>query len=63
VCLLFAQQTVAATAAMPAHLEYNVLRNGEPVGQHIMDFRAAGDSLQAQISITSPSKWLFLRCL
>jgi hypothetical protein len=38
VCPLFAQQAVAATAAMLTHLEYNVLRNGEPVGQHVMDF-------------------------
>ena len=34
VCPLVVQQAVAAIAAMPTHLECNVLRNGEPAGQH-----------------------------
>ena len=58
---LFAQQAVAAAAAaMPAHLEYDVLRNGEPVGQHVMDFKSSGDGLQAQISTNVVVKMAFI---
>jgi hypothetical protein len=60
VCPLFAQPAVAATAAMPSHLEYDVLRNGEPVGQHVMDFRNSGDNLQAQISTNVAVKMAFI---
>jgi hypothetical protein len=57
VCPLFAQPAVAATAAMPSHLEYDVLRNGEPV---VMDFRNSGDNLQAQISTNVAVKMAFI---
>jgi hypothetical protein len=45
---------------MPSHLEYDVLRNGEPVGQHVMDFRNSGDNLQAQISTNVAVKMAFI---
>jgi Family of unknown function (DUF6134) len=60
VCPPFAQQAVAAAAAMPAHLEHDVLRNGEPVGQHVMDFKSSGDGLQAQISTNVVVKMAFI---
>ena len=63
VCLLVVQQAVAATAAMPTHLEYNVLRNGEPAGQHVTDFKSVGDSLQAQISTNVAVKMAFITCV
>ena len=44
-CPVFAQQAVAAIAAMLSHLEYDVLKNGEPVGQQVMDFSSSGGTV------------------
>ena len=40
-----------ATIAMPAELRFEVIRNGNKIGQHVITFHQTGDSLLATVTV------------
>jgi len=51
---------VGPTLAAPAsHFEYAVIRNGDQIGSHVLDFNRAGDSIEVRIATNIQVKVAF----